>query len=158
MRKGSHTRNGREEILTDKRDDRTEWTGVDSDVKLRKLGPFSSGEKERAWKSAMKVIRDLGEDPDEIVREASMTVAEDWRYHPYRQEERIRQLLEANTEEPERRRKAENKLENELVVHDALIARIRKQEKHRGREFFIGFMAGFFLAYALVEGLRWLFS
>lgn len=143
--------------MTDKKDDRTEWTGVDSDIALRELNPFSSGEKERAWESAMKVIRDLGEDPDEIVREASMTVTEDWRYHPHRQEERIRQLLKANTEELERRRAAENKLENELVVCDALVCRIRKQEKHRGRDFVLGFMAGFFLAYALVEGLRWLF-
>ena len=44
------------------KDDHVERTGVDSDIELREPNPFSTKEKERAWQSAMNVIRDLGED------------------------------------------------------------------------------------------------
>lgn len=37
---------------------------------------------DRAWLSAMNVIRDLGEDPDTVVREATETV-ECWRNRPF---------------------------------------------------------------------------
>ena len=77
---------------------------------------------------------------------------------PEGSEERIRRLLEANNEELERRRRAENHLENELVVRDALISRVRQLEKRGDRKFVFGFMAGFGAAYLILEGLRWLLS
>jgi len=38
--------------------------------------------KETAWESAMRLIRDMDEDPDSVVRQASETV-EFWKNHPF---------------------------------------------------------------------------
>ncbi len=40
---------------------------------------WSQRARSRAWTSAMKVIRDLGEDPDSIVQEATEAIDEDFR-------------------------------------------------------------------------------
>ena len=73
-----------------------------------------------------------------------------------RSEGRIQQFVEANSGEMEHQRTVESMLENERIVNDALICRIRKQGKDCSRELIIGYIAGFCSAYALVEGLRWL--
>lgn len=44
-------------------------------VTIREEPPvFNSYGFDRAWESAMKVIRDLGEDPEQVIREAVATV------------------------------------------------------------------------------------
>lgn len=47
-----------------------------------RMDKITSDSKDRAWASAMSVIRGLGEDPDTVIREATETV-EFCRNHPF---------------------------------------------------------------------------
>ena len=72
--------------------------------------------------------------------------------------EKIRRLLEANNEELERRRKAEELVDEGRILLEGALLIVRRLEKRSDRKFVIGFMAGFGVAYLILEGLRWLFS
>lgn len=67
----------------------------------------------------------------------------------------IRQLLKANKEELERRKKAEALLKEGIILLEQGVLLVHRR---RNKELILGFLFGFCVAYMLVEGLRWLLS
>lgn len=54
--------------------------------------------------------------------------------------------------------KAEELVEESLILLEDGLLLVRKLERRRHKELVLGFMAGFCVAFALLEGLRWLLT